>query len=74
MHGAKDGIGRARVAASRCPNRTHNLKLLRNERLEGGYANNGEKPVREMPNYLCFPKITSGRNGGAARTRLGWLQ
>jgi hypothetical protein len=23
---------------------------------------------------VCFPKIISERNGGAAQTRLGWLQ
>jgi hypothetical protein len=24
--------------------------------------------------HVCLPKIISGRNGGAAQTRLGWLQ
>ena len=31
-------------------------------------------PVRIVPINLCFPKIISERNGGAAQTRLGWLQ
>src|SRR5215467_2514614 len=34
-----------------------------------------QKMLDVAANYeLCLPKIISGRNGGAAQTRLGWLQ
>ena len=31
-------------------------------------------PYRRRDEPVCFPKIKSERNGGAAQTRLGWLQ
>ena len=31
-----------------------------------------DPPAHSAPEYLCLPKIISGRNGGAAQTRLGW--